>query len=53
MILDEADNKATEKNVDNAWKNAAMLAGKGKKGGKSKTKGDKTDKELQEERSHR
>ena len=45
-ILDEADNKAAEKNVDNARENAAMLAGKGKKGGKSKTKGDKTDKKC-------
>ena len=44
-ILDEADNKAAEKNVDDARENAAMLAGrKGKKGGSSKTKGDKSDK---------
>ena len=42
-ILD-SDNKATKKNVDNAWENAAMLVEKRKKGEKSKTKEDKADK---------
>jgi len=46
-ILDEAGNKAAEKNVDDARDNAAMLAGrKGQKGGSSKTKGDKLDKKC-------
>ena len=43
-IFDEADNKATEKNVDDARENAAMLAKAGKKGGNSK--GDKADKKC-------
>ena len=43
-IFDEADNKATEKNVDDARENAAMLAKGGKKGRNSK--GDKADKKC-------
>jgi hypothetical protein len=45
-ILEEADNKAAEKNVDDARENAAMIAGqKGKKGHgrKSRPKKDKSD----------
>ena len=46
-ILDEADNKAAEKNIDESRENVAMLAGrKGKKGGNSRTKGDKSDKKC-------
>jgi len=46
-ILDEANNKAAKKIVDDAQENAAMLAGrKGKKGGNSRAKGDKSDKKC-------
>ena len=46
-VLDEADNKAAERNVDDTQENVAMLAGrKGKKGGNSRTKGDKLDKKC-------
>ncbi len=46
-ILDEADNKAAKKNIDDARENVAMLAGrKGKKGGNSSTKREKSDKKC-------
>ena len=46
-ILDKANNKATEKNIDDARENAAMLTGqKGKKGRNSRAKWDKLDKKC-------